>query len=280
MDTTNFLSDNANNIGVVALAAIATTIALQFLVSGSIQYRTRTEGLHLARRLQHATTGLLFYGISYTILGEKNWHIITIGILFFFALVVYQIHLWRLRNDRVRKFLAEAYASILRERELKGGVPGAFYFLLGTACALTIADVYESITGDVRAMKAVRLGLLYLSLGDPSAAIFGSLLASKKDEKSIIGSLTCFFVCFACSILETRDLNLCVAGALIGTFSERYSVYDDNLSIPVVSTIGILILFYFNVIINNEKLGPMQWINDLHVWLSGFVLWAKQLVSG
>ena len=235
------------DVKIVVLLAITVTVALQFVVSAILQHNGRKEmgeGLHLARRAQHAATGLLFYALSYTELGYRYRFqgVATLGIC---SLGVYVIHRWRLSNPAVRDFLAKTYSSILRERELKGGIPGAFFFLLGVSLA---GLIMLTMNDDAEGLLAWRLSLLYLSLGDPVAAIMGTLFATPggKGKKSFIGSLYCFLICAACTYFEdgSEDIVFAIIGGLIGAYAERLdAVADDNLIIPVVSTMALLAWF-------------------------------------
>jgi len=252
--------------------AVVATLFLQVVVSRSLRVREKAlhdgdhtvkvedlqhEGLHLARRVQHAATGLLFYGISYTDLTYR-YRPVAVATLLVCSLGVYLVHLVRLRNPQVREFLARTYASILRPKELQGAIPGAFFFLLGVGLAglaVTLSIEYGG-NAEEQAMIAWRLGLLYLSLGDPIAAIVGTYVSSRQREKTPgktwYGSLACFITCALCTLGETslhmsdrlamnhELILLVVVGGFIGMFAERFSIGDDNLSIPLLST-GVLL---------------------------------------
>ena len=132
------------------------------LGSGSTQIQpriqaTRTTRLHLARRAQHAFTGLFFVGVSWS---ELMSHFAGAMTLFCCSLVFLFVHYLRKMYPSFNKFLVQKYASILRKHEAEGAIPGAFYFLLGCA-----------VCGFVSSRHVHQISMLFLSLADPAAGL-------------------------------------------------------------------------------------------------------------
>ena len=118
---------------------------------------TRTTRLHLARRAQHALTGLFFVAVSWS---ELMSHFAGAMTLFCCSLAFLFVHYLRKIYPNFNKFLVQKYASILRKHEAEGAIPGAFYFLLG--CALC---------GFMSSRHVHQIAMLFLSLADPVAGL-------------------------------------------------------------------------------------------------------------
>ena len=230
-------------IQLIFLSIVIGTI-LQFILSKNVFQLIPLE-YHLPRRLQHAGSGVFIYLLSYTDL-KKNM-LANVLLLYFYALLMFLTHRLRLSNDRVRNFLAKAFAPILRQRELEGDIPGAFFFVLGLA---TSALIVYRFSNDNHGLTAWRLGLLYLSFGDPLAGIVGSYFSKKKSGKSFHGSLACFFTCAFLTGYENKfEFYTCFLGGIIGMLAEAMpsSWIDDNFLLPVFSTSVILFLHYLQL---------------------------------
>ena len=145
--------------------SVAVTMLVQYsFTSGSATSQkspqiqaTRSTRLHLARRAQHALTGLVFVGISWS---ELMSHFADAMTLFCCALAFLFIHYLRTIYPKFNKFLVRKYASILRKHEAEGGIPGAFYFLLGCA-----------VCGFLSSRHVHQLAMLFLALADPAAGL-------------------------------------------------------------------------------------------------------------
>ena len=125
------------------------------------------------RRWQHAVTGHALVQISYYL-----------PVPFCIAaLVGASAGIWYLR-----KFQSDAYLKhfgpLLRPHELEEGhLPGAFYFLLGTAATVALFPI-----------QTARYAVECLSLADPIAAWAGQSVSSPKLTKSasLAGCSACF----------------------------------------------------------------------------------------
>jgi len=179
-------------------------IGFQSLISALVNGKANPNGLHLARRVQHAMSGLVLLPITYTSLLEDYW-VACLLLLLFGASVVFALHVARLYDNRVQELLVKGYGSLAREDEIVNKkVPGAFYFMLGLALALLSTDEFP------QGLKPLRLSLLYLSLGDPLAGIVGRLFDHSAirvyGKKTLAGSLACMLTCFVCTLTQTSNV--------------------------------------------------------------------------
>ena len=236
------LSSGRDLIGLFALSAVI-IILLQILTARYIRQRSATGGagggtnsskqdrsdLHIQRRFQHAATGLVFVGISYIIPPFPA----TIMLLVADA-ALYVLHRARLRSEAAQEIYMKLFGALLRPHE-RTSLPGAFYFVLGTAASLVFP------------INVARFSVLCLSLGDPVAAIVGTTIGGPKliGGKSWSGTLACFAVCFVLGygIMGFNPTGSAIA-ALCATLAELFSSIigiDDNLLIPISTCLGFTI---------------------------------------
>ena len=232
------------------------------------------RGLHLARRAQHALSGLCICAVHQIChdrikQGEATWVTPHTGaaILAFFAAVFLVVHAARLRYPTLNDTLVRVMENVLREEEASGAkIPASFWFLLGSSGVMLL---YPAHGGHL-----FRLPLLLLSLGDPAAGLLGSLYGRTPwrgaSGKTVEGSLGCALVCAVVAVVyflveseffgyefffkrggsHSRVLMWQVSAlvGLIGALSELVKVphLDDNLTMPVFAACGLwLVHVYF-----------------------------------
>jgi len=179
------------------------------------------SSLHIRRRLQHASTGGVFWALSYIIPPVPGAFMLLLG-----AATLGVFHIVRLRSNAAQDFYLRLFGSLLRPHEMHG-LPGAFYFLLGTAFVTLLCPIDEA-----------RLAVLCLSLGDPAAAIVGSSFGGLNlvAHASLGGCLACFSVCFCLGLLldfSGRDAFMASAAATVAEATAGFVGIDDNLFIPI-----------------------------------------------
>ncbi|KAF0689625.1 Aste57867_18956 [Aphanomyces stellatus] len=235
-----------------AVAAVVFTtcvLGLQFLVvqhSSTSTVRT-TQQLHIRRKVQHAGSGLLV--VAGTFYASSVQVVIVLGCS---AVAFYIITYLRKQYKVVNTTYLHVFGPILRQHEIAHRLPGAFWFLLGSALSLAF------FSKDV-----AQLSILHLSLGDPCASFFGITLGHHSHKlangKTIAGVVGCFVVCLLTSIaflalvdgpvahgttLATKGLVMVLAG-LAGTLGEALSLgVDDNLSLPLVSGAAMSLIWH------------------------------------
>ncbi|CAK4634097.1 unnamed protein product [Aphanomyces euteiches] len=224
-------------------------LLLQFLVvrhSSTNAVRT-TKQLHIRRKVQHAGSGLLvvlasFYGSSVQVA----------VVLICSAAVFYVVTQLRKQYKVVNQTYLHVFGPILRQHEIAYRLPGAFWFLLGCAGSMLLFP-----------KEVAQLSILHLSLGDPCASFFGITLGQNSPKmpngKTLAGVIGCFVVCLLCNIgfLSVVDSSVAHLGllekalvvvscALAGTLGEAlYLGCDDNLSLPIVSGLGMSVVWWF-----------------------------------
>lgn len=102
----------------------------------------------------------------------------------------------------------------------------------------------------------VSLSLLFLAFADPIASFIGIKYGKDKifGHKSVQGFIAAFIVCAILTALflsynsiPQHILVVSLLSGLVGALAELIPIakLDDNFSMPVLSSIGLTILFYF-----------------------------------
>ncbi len=203
----------------------------------SESFRLRSD-LHIARKLWHMATGL----IGLTVYYKSGLSIETMATaLLLFAALAFMVEFFRLRNERVNKFLMVLMKPVMRESE-KNSVSGMPFYALGVSLSLFFFPERIAI-----------LSVLFLIFADPIASFCGILYGRDKilPNKSLQGTIAAFSVCYIVTLVfglihTSPSMNLLIfsifAGA-IGAVSELCSQFvDDNLCIPVISGLGLFLL--------------------------------------
>mmetsp|Transcript_1738 Transcript_1738/g.4130 ORF Transcript_1738/g.4130 Transcript_1738/m.4130 type:complete len:258 (-) Transcript_1738:108-881(-) len=185
--------------------------------------------LHLRRRIQHASTGLAFVSLSYLIPPLP-----AAIMLLTVAAALLALHRLRLRSDAAQEIYMKLFGALLRPHE-RTSLPGAFYFVLGTAISLAFP------------LDMARLSVLCLSLGDPVAAIVGTTVGGPRffgDERtSWSGSLACFAISFVLGVgvmgFDAMESSVAaISATLAEAFAPRIGI-DDNLLVPIATCLGL-----------------------------------------
>ena len=190
---------------------------------------SRSDDLHLLRRIQHATSGILI--VFLTCMTNQNNASILLGILALGLLVVNEL---RKRSESVQNIFLMAFGQILRPNEVYE-IPSSFYFLLGSGLSLALFP-----------KNIAQLSLLCLSLADPIAAIVGISIRGPRliGNASMIGSLAYFCTSLVLGIAVLRNLPVALIAAAGSMLSEAFAsivLIDDNFLIPIVT--GYVALF-------------------------------------
>ncbi|MBT3982205.1 MAG: hypothetical protein HOE90_12675 [Bacteriovoracaceae bacterium] len=197
--------------------------------------------LHLMRKLWHLSTGLLGLSIYYrTGWTTKTWAIITLSI----ALSGLLFDFIRLNNKDVNKLAIKVLKPFMRhgEDETYTGLP---FYALGVSLSLFFFPE-----------RLALLSIFFLVLSDPISSFFGVLYGRDKiiPGKSIQGTLAGFITCYLTTLVyglfymeaSLSLLAFALIAGIIGAVSELFSVIvDDNLSIPVLSGLGLWFINLF-----------------------------------
>ena len=268
-----------------ALGAVAVVLGLQALFmtcsrgsSGrTLPARHQRRSLHLARRAQHAVSGLFICAIHQICHdriraggGQKILLTPHTGslLLLFFAGIFFATHRARLRFPSLNRALVRVMKNILRKEEASGEkIPASFWFLLGTAAVMRAFPTHGG--------HIFRLALLVLSFGDPAAGLIGSLYGRTPwfgaSGKTVEGSVGCALVCAMVAALyffleseyfghvffrgsnedqfESSMWHVSGFVGVIGALSELVKVpyLDDNFTMPIFAAGGLWFVHSFFV---------------------------------
>lgn len=195
--------------------------------------------LHMARKIWHMF-GVFAIFIGWILLPYPI-AILALGVVW--ALFVMGDIIRQKSADLNEKFM-RLFGPIMRSYEVNR-LAGTTYLLSGV---LLIALLFNS--------GVVSLSLLFLAFADPIASFVGIKWGKDKifGHKSVQGFMAAFFVCTIATyaFLSYKNIyqNALVASllaGLIGAMAELIPVgkVDDNFTMPVLSAIGLTILFYF-----------------------------------
>lgn len=186
---------------------------------------------HFERKFYHAVMGILCFSLHAFVLTREQ-SLLALGVIGGTFVV---LDLIRLRFPQVNDLALKYFGKIMRRDELKS-VSGNSFYIVGL---FLIVLVFPA--------PVVSLSVLYLALGDPTAAMVGSLYGRHKliGKKSWEGAIANFAVSSFATLLVAfllfslpahRAVILAVVGGLVSMAAELCPLpVDDNFSIPVIS---------------------------------------------
>jgi diacylglycerol kinase (CTP) len=201
-------------------------------------FKNRSD-LHIARKVWHVTgVFTMFAGWVFM----PYW--LSIALLSIGWLAFVPADILRQRNTHLNRKVSALFRPIMRNSELNR-LAGTTYLLSG---ALLIALFFNR--------GIVSLSLLFLAFADPIASYIGIKYGKDKifGHKSVQGFVAAFVVCtFLCftflfyNELPDHILVASLLAGLIGALAELIPIgkVDDNFTMPVLSAIGLSLLFYF-----------------------------------
>ena len=125
-------------------------------------------------------------------------------------------------NRKIQKMFGAAY----RESEINS-ISGLPWTLSGSFFTMLLFNDKAIVVSS----------LLYLALGDASAALVGKRIGKRKIfwEKTLEGSLACFLVCFMIGLCFFK-LPIALAGAFAAAVIELFPwALNDNFWMPIIS---------------------------------------------
>lgn len=202
----------------------------------------KRSDLHLLRKLWHITTGSLgLFLFTRSTQDQQVWGFIVLGI----ALAGFVMDITRARYPFINHLVIKFMGPLMRRSE-KDGMSGFPFYALGVALALFFYSRNIAI-----------LSVMFLVFSDPLSSFFGVLYGKDKimPNKSLQGAVAGFFTCYLITLFYTMNhatlgnhiLVFAVVAGLIGALSELVSAFnvDDNLTIPVLSGLGMTVLNHF-----------------------------------
>lgn len=204
-----------------------------------VELKKRSD-LHLARKIWHMT-GVNSIYLAYTYLPE-SWAYV---LLFLGWTLFVPLDFLRQQKSEINDWVLHAFRPIMRQSEAKG-LAGTTYLLSGVALLILFFP-----------RPIVSMALLFLAFADPIASFVGIKFGKDKifGHKSIQGFLAAFTTCTFISIIflnlsgldQARLWVVSLLAGFIGALAELIPIgkLDDNLTLPLLSAIGLSILFYF-----------------------------------
>jgi diacylglycerol kinase (CTP) len=206
-------------------------------MSISLRVHKRTD-VHLLRKLWHIGVGLI--GVIFYLISGISPDKLAI-ILFALAGLAIGLDVLRIKNQKIQRASLLVMGPFIRKSELKS-ITGLPFYALGVALSLSL---YQE--------KIALLSVLFLVFSDPISSYVGIRFGKDKilPNKSLQGSLAGFIVCLVITLIyiflrgsiNHNILIFALFGGLVGSISEMMSfLIDDNLTIPVISGLGLTIL--------------------------------------
>jgi diacylglycerol kinase (CTP) len=202
----------------------------------------KRSDLHILRKLWHIATGSLgLFLFLRSTQDSQFWAFIALGI----ALTGFVIDISRSRFPILNVMVLKMMGPFMRRSE-REGITGLPFYALGVSLALFFYNRDIAI-----------LSVMFLVFSDPLSSFFGVLYGKDKimPNKSLQGAVAGFFTCYLItlfytmntSVVGTHLLIFSVAAGVIGSLSELVSAFniDDNLTIPVLSGLGMTLLNHF-----------------------------------
>jgi diacylglycerol kinase (CTP) len=195
--------------------------------------------LHVARKIWHLSSVFMMFAAWTFFPYWLNMTLLIVGWLLFVP-----VDFLRQKNPEINRSLMSVFRPIMRSSELNR-LAGTTYLITGT---LLITIFFNK--------GVVALSLLFLAFADPIASYVGIKYGKDKlfGHKSVQGFIAAFVVCavlcyvflFYSQVQEYILMASLLAG-LIGALAELIPLakLDDNFTMPVVSSIGLSVLFYF-----------------------------------
>lgn len=202
----------------------------------------KRSDLHLLRKIWHITTGSV--GLYFFTRGEVDqqfWAFLVLAI----ATMGFVMDITRARFPQMNHLVIKLMGPLMRRSE-KEGLSGLPFYALGVSLSLFF----------YRRDIAV-LSVMFLVFSDPLSSFFGVLYGKDKimPNKSLQGAVAGFFTCYLITLFYTMNhvtignniLIFAVVAGVIGSLSELISAFniDDNLTIPVISGLGMTVLNHF-----------------------------------
>lgn len=241
---------------IYAVLAAIVVIGLQPVLSISSPLLSRYPRLHLQRRVQHLVTNLILTWLCTSCSAFSRSALLLV--LSAVVVLLLCLHLLR-RFPSINGLFVRACGSLLRPHELHG-LPAGYYNLL--SCLVCVA--MNELAPTVVTLPIVRLCLLYEAVGDPMAAVVGTVLLPipATSGKTAAGSAGMLLTCSAVTalyLLTTHSplyWSWLVIPPVVCALVERYSgrgsgrlgFLDDNFTVPVVTSFAVSVLQTMHVL--------------------------------
>lgn len=207
-----------------------------------IQKLRKRSDIHWQRKVWHVTAVFIMFLIFQFCSEVVSFSLLVGGTLAFVS-----VDIARQRSEKLNEFMLTLFGPIMRQSEADK-MAGTTYLLSGVLIIFLVFHQQRDV---------VALTLLFLAFADPMASYIGIRYGKEKifRQKTLQGFLAAFFVCFVASLVflflsdypMARVLVFSLVAGLVGALAELVPIgdLDDNLTLPILSAVGIYILFYF-----------------------------------
>jgi len=201
--------------------------------------KKRSE-IHWARKIWHISTVFAMFMVFQII--PQN---ICLAILIAASSLFVGLDFLRQKYPALNEWMIHVFGVIMRQSEVNR-LAGTSYLVVGVTLVVWLCPP-----------MIVSITLLFLAFADPLASYVGLRFGKEKiwGEKTLQGFLAAFVTCVISAYLflwmknypTDRLLLVSLLAGLIGALAELFPVggIDDNFSMPVMSSAGLYILFYF-----------------------------------
>lgn len=195
--------------------------------------------LHIARKIWHMCAVFTMFAVWAS---APKWVSMSLLVLGWVSFV--PADFMRQKNPELNRTLSNLFRPIMRSNELNR-LAGTTYLITGT---LLITILFNR--------GVVSLSLLFLAFADPIASYVGIKYGKDKlfGHKSVQGFIAAFVVCsIVCFLflfynqIQEHMIPFSLLAGLIGALAELvpFAKLDDNFTMPVLSSVGLTMLFYF-----------------------------------
>lgn len=202
----------------------------------------KRSDLHILRKVWHITTGSIgIFIFTHSEESQRFWAILTLVI----AVIGFVVDFIRNKVPAVNDLVIKVMGPLMRRSE-REGVTGLPFYALGISLALFF------FSRDIAIVSS-----MFLVFSDPLSSFFGVLYGKDKilPNKSLQGAVAGFFTCYLITLFYamnttttgTHLLVFSIVAGVIGAASELVSAFniDDNLTIPVLSGLGMTLLNHY-----------------------------------
>jgi dolichol kinase len=199
----------------------------------------KRSDIHWARKIWHISGVVLIFLLFQILPTNFSKFLVVLGAILFVSMDIL-----RKNNKNVNTFFIYYFKPIMRQHEINH-LAGTTYLFLGVMILVLFFNPL-----------VVSLSLLFLAFADPFASYFGIRFGRDKiyGDKTIQGFFAAFLICAGLTILYLiyhdllldRVILVAVLAGIIGALAELVPIakLDDNLTIPIVSGLGLSGLFY------------------------------------
>lgn len=203
-----------------------------------MNFKKRSD-IHWARKIWHISGVVLIFLLFQILPTNFSKFLVVLGATLFVSMDIL-----RKNNKNVNTFFIHYFKPIMRQHEINH-LAGTTYLFLGVMILVLFFNPL-----------VVSLSLLFLAFADPFASYFGIRFGRDKiyGDKTIQGFLAAFLICAGLTILYLiyhdllldRVILVAILAGIIGALAELVPIakLDDNLTIPIVSGLGLSGLFY------------------------------------